>query len=86
MAVFAPSEPKSKKATKLVDANQKAVDALPLNSGMWRIKGIPGLYVRSRATTKSFMLQRRVEGDLVKLMLGPLSVKLKKRLWRSGEL
>jgi integrase len=72
------AEPKSKKKTKVVDANQKAVDALPLNSGMWRIKGIPGLYVRSRATSKSFMLQRRVEGDLVKLMLGPLTVKAAK--------
>src|ERR1039458_6677930 len=61
--------------SKQVAANQKALDALPLNSGMWRVEGIPGLYVRCRATSKSFIQQRRVGGVLVKEGLGPLNMK-----------
>jgi len=60
---------------KAVEANQKAIDALPLNSGTWRVEGVPGLYVRSRAKTKSFFLQRRVDGYLVKQNLGALPMK-----------
>jgi integrase len=67
-------EPTEKK-TKLVDGNQKALDALPLNSGTWRVRGIPGLYVRSRATSKSFMVQRRVDGELVQEMLGQVTMR-----------
>jgi len=63
---------------KLVDGNQKAIDALALNSGWWKVKGVPGLYVRCRATSKSFMLQRRIQGELVKTMLGPLTMKAAK--------
>lgn len=66
---------KSAPETKIVAANQKAVDALPLDSGMWRIKEIPGLYVRCRAQSKSFLLQRRVRGQLVKETIGTLSLK-----------
>ena len=61
--------------TKTVAANQKAVDELPLNSGTWRIDGVPGLYVRARAESKSFFLQRRVQGELVKRTLGQMTVK-----------
>jgi integrase len=61
--------------TKIVPANQKEVDALPLNSGMWRVKEIPGLYVRCRAKSKSFLLQRRVRGVLVKHVIGQVSLK-----------
>lgn len=75
MAVVAIRGAKSELATKLVEANQKSIDALPLNSGMWKVKGTPGLYVRARATSKSFMLQRRIGGDLVKVMLGPATMK-----------
>jgi hypothetical protein len=39
--------------SKMVEANQKAVDALPLNSGTWRVDGVPGLYLRCRAQSKS---------------------------------
>jgi len=49
--------------TKIEAANQKAVDALLLNGGMWRVKEIPGLYVRCRAQSKSFILQRCVRGE-----------------------
>ena len=42
---------------------------------MWRVEGIPGLYVRCRATSKSFVQQRRVDGVLVKHVLGPLTMK-----------
>ena len=67
------ADPKSQ--AKLVQPNQKALDALPLKSGMWRVDGIPGLYVRCRATSKSFVQQRRVNGVLVKEVLGPLTMK-----------
>jgi integrase len=60
---------------KVVESNQKAVDALPFDSGTWRVEGVPGLYLRCRAKTKSFFLQRRVRGQLVKETLGPLSMK-----------
>jgi integrase len=66
----AEAEPK-----KTVAANQKAVDELPLNSGTWRIDGVPGLYVRCRAQSKSFFLQRRVHGVLVKQTIGEMSLK-----------
>jgi integrase len=61
--------------TKAVAANQKAIDALPLDSGTWRIEGVPGLYLRCRAKVKSFFLQRRVRGVLVKETLGEQSMK-----------
>jgi integrase len=61
--------------TKTVEGSQKAIDALPLNSGAWRIAGVPGLYVRSRRTSKSFYVQRRVRGELVRENLGALSMK-----------
>jgi integrase len=77
---------------KAVEGNQKAVDALAFNSGMWKVTGVPGLYVRARATSKSYMLQRRIEGELVKTMLGQLTLKAAKEkamaLWgtvRSSE-
>jgi integrase len=65
----------TEKPTKLVAANQKALDALLFDSGTWRVEGIPGLYVRCRATSKSFFQQRRVDGVLVKEVLGPLTMK-----------
>jgi len=37
---------------KAVEANQKAIDELALGSGTWRVKGLPGLYVRCRVQTK----------------------------------
>ncbi len=64
--------------TKEVEGNQKSIDALPLNSGMWKVRGESGLYVRCRVASKSFMLQRRIDGDLVKVMLGQLTVKAAK--------
>jgi integrase len=61
--------------SKVVSPNQKAIDALPLNSGTWRIEGVPGLYLRCRVKAKSFFIQRRVKGLLVKETLGELSMK-----------
>lgn len=52
--------------TKIVPATQKAVDALPLDSGTWRIQGVPGLYIRCRSTSKSYFVQRRVDRELVR--------------------
>jgi integrase len=75
MRVVAISKANDAEPGKVVAANQKAVDALPLDTGTWRVDGIPGLYVRCRATTKSFFLQRRVRGVLVKETLGPQSMK-----------
>jgi integrase len=61
--------------SKQVEGNQKAIDALPLDSGTWRVDGVPGLYLRCRAKTKSFFIQRRVDGLLVKETLGAQSMK-----------
>lgn len=84
MKVVAIRKAKPEGDTKLVAANQKAIDALPPNSGMWRVEGIPGLYVRCRVTSKSFLQQRRVGGVLVKETLGPLTMKqAKERAMRS---
>jgi integrase len=58
-----------------VQATQKAIDELPLNSGIWRISGVPGLYLRSRRTTKSFYIQRKIKGRLVRKNLGPLPMR-----------
>jgi integrase len=59
----------------VIAATQKALDALPLDSGKFRIEGVAGLYVRSRATSKSFLLRRRVQGRLIEAVLGPLEMK-----------
>ncbi len=85
MGVVAISKTNAKPAIKQVEANQKSLDMLPPDSGMWKVKGFPGLYVRARATSKSFMVQRRIDGDLVKTTLGPLSMKVARekamKLW-----
>ncbi len=64
----------TKKKTKSVESNQKAIDALSLDSGVWRVLGIPGLYVRCRAKSKSFFVHRRVNGVLIKKTLGQETV------------
>jgi len=71
--------PRRKGAGKTVAANQKALDALPLGSGTWRIEGVPGLYVRCRAASKSFFVQRKVGGRVVKKTLGELSLREARR-------
>jgi len=68
-------KPAGEKPTKTVAANQKAVDALPLESGTWRVAGVPGLYVRCRARSRSYFIQRKVSGRLVKETLGELPLK-----------
>ena len=60
---------------KTLAANQKSIDGLPLASGTWRIEGVPGLYVRARAKTRSFFVQRRVRGALVMRTLGETTLK-----------
>lgn len=80
MAAIPIRKPEPKEKTKLVAANQKAMDALPLNSGTWRVDGISGLYIRCRAISKSFIQQRRVDGVLVKEVLGQLTMKRAKEL------
>src|ERR1017187_7138521 len=75
MPVTAIRKTTAAEASKMVAANQKAIDALPFDSGTWRVEGVPGLYLRCRSKTKSFMLQRRVRGVLVKETLGPQSMK-----------
>jgi integrase len=69
---------------KIVAANQKAIDALPLDSGTWKIEGISGLYIRCRATSKSFRIERRIKGKLVKETLGPITMKEAKDRMANG--
>ena len=60
--------------TKAIEPSQKALDALPLASGDWKVKNIRGLFVRARKASKSFMLARRVGGKLHRIALGPLTM------------
>ncbi len=75
------------KVGKVVRAIQAAVDALPFNSGTWRVEGTMGLYVRCRARTKSYMVQRKVGGKVVQRVLGPLTLAAARRqaqkVWHS---
>lgn len=59
---------------KVVPASQQAIDALPYGSGDWSVAGVPGLFVRCGARSKSFRLQRRVRGKLVSRTLGQMSL------------
>lgn len=59
---------------KLVKPTQAAVDALPYGSGTWRVEGSMGLYVRCRAASKSYMVQRKVNGKLVQRVLGEMTL------------
>lgn len=67
------------KVGKVVKATQAAVDALPFNSGTWRVEGSMGLYVRCRATSKSYMVQRKVQGRVVQRVLGPMTLAAARR-------
>ena len=62
-------------ANKKVAATQRAVDKLALDSGAWSVRGCPGLYVRALKKTKTYFVQRRVRGRLIKRGLGALSMK-----------
>src|SRR5215831_6015101 len=75
MPVVVAMRKRAKATPKVVAANQKAIDALPLGSGMWTVDGVMGLFVRCRAQSKSFLIQRRVHGKLVKETLGQMPVK-----------
>ena len=72
---------------KCVEADQKAIDALPPRSGAWKIKGALGLYVWCGAETKSFQLMRRVNKRLVKKTLAARSLAEARReairVWKS---
>lgn len=60
--------------TRIVAARQAAIDALPLNSGTWRVEGSMGLYVRCRAQSRSFLVQRKVNGKVVQRVIGQVSL------------
>jgi len=64
---------------KTVPCTQAAIDALPLGSGDWVVEGVPGLVVRCGAQSKSFRIQRRIQGRLVKRVLGEMSVAAARR-------
>lgn len=66
---------KSEGQGKSLQPNQKSVDAIPFGSGTWRVEGIPGLFLRARARSKSFLVQRRREGRLLTRTLGPVSMR-----------
>ena len=72
---------------KCVEADQRAIDALPPRSGAWKVKGTLGLYVWCGAATKSFQLMRRVNKRLVKKTLAARSLAEARReairVWKS---
>lgn len=59
-----PSPASRKRSKPEVDHNQKAIEKLPFNSGSWRIKDHKGLFIRCRAQSKSFYVERRVNGKI----------------------
>jgi len=61
--------------TQSVNATQKAVDAVRFDSGTWRVEGVKGLYLRSHKASKSYFLQKRIRGKLVKVSLKAAKVK-----------
>lgn len=69
MPAAAPEE----KRKKTVRCRQEEIDKLPYGSGDWSVEDVPGLIVRCGAVEKSYRLQRRINGRLVKVVLGPMS-------------
>lgn len=78
MSVIPIRKPEPKPDGKSVKADQKSIDKLPLNSGTWRVEGIPGLYIRCRVESKSFFVQRRRNGRLAMETIGPVTMKAAK--------
>jgi integrase len=74
-------------AKKVVEADQRAIDALPPSSGEWKVKGVLGLLVWCGATQKSYRLVRRVNKRLVKRTLAARSLAEARReairVWKS---
>jgi|CZKS01.1.fsa_nt_gi integrase len=70
-----PSGKPASPARKSLKANQKSLDDVPLASGTWQVEGVQGLYLRARAKSKSFFLQRRVNGELLNRTIGEMSMK-----------
>lgn len=72
---------------KVVEPVQAALDALPADSGEWKVKGILGLLVWCGRRRKTFRLVRRVNGRLVKKSLRARSLAEARReairVWRS---
>jgi hypothetical protein len=75
-----PRQENSSRVRKSVPARQSAIDSLPLGSGDWTVDGVPGLVIRCGAKTKSFRLQRRVNGKLAQRVLGEMSLAAARRL------
>ena len=59
----------AKEGQKRIKPTQEAADAVPFNSGRWRVEGSMGLYLRTRARTKTYVVVRRVGGRLVERTL-----------------
>jgi integrase len=81
-----PAAEKPERQAKTVAPTQAALDALPFNSGCWKVENSMALYVRCRAQSKSFFVQRRIRGRLVQKVIGPVSMAEARRraakLWR----
>lgn len=79
-------DPADRRRAKTVRATQAAIDSLPYNSGTWRIEGSMGLYIRCRAKTKSYLVQRKVNGRLVQRVPGTMTLAQARReaqkIWR----
>ena len=80
-------KPAAQPQKKVVEAEQRAIDALPANSGEWKVKGVLGLLVWCGATQKSYRLVRRVNKRLVKKTLAAATLAEARReamrVWRS---
>jgi len=80
-------KPAAQPQKKVVEPEQRAIDALPPGSGEWKVKGVLGLLVWCGATQKSYRLVRRVNKRLVKKTLAAATLAEARReamrVWRS---
>jgi len=82
-----PRAAEERRQKKVVEAEQRAIDALPAESGEWKVKGCLGLLVWCGATQKSYRLVRRVNRRLAKKTLAASTLAEARReamrVWKS---
>lgn len=75
-----PGKGAGKGGKKTVQCRQDEVEAVPFGSGDWKVSDVPGLILRAGARSKTWRLQRRIQGKLVTRVLGEMSAAEARRL------
>lgn len=68
-----PGKRADRSTKKVILCRQDEADAVPFGSGDWKVSDVPGLILRAGATTKTWRLQRRIEGRLATRVLGQMT-------------